>query len=162
MKVVLNLVEGRQMFHLAGNYGITTKDDMAKGGEWWAEKASREQDVALVWRLLKKYARRVENGGWEFGPEKATFDWTFELTLHDEERDGVYYLLLAAVDPRSPLKLPVGTLEDIVWPVVRKIRAEGVIRRELKIGTTRPKKIEYDAEPEGNGHAVETVGEKGA
>jgi hypothetical protein len=155
MQIELNLLEGRQLLVLAGSYGLVGKDEAMKG-EWWVERVTRDQDVASLWRKLKGHSRRVERG-WDFGPEGAGLDWSVRVELGDQERDGVYWLLLAALDPRTPLKQPVAVLEDMVWPMVRKIGAEGPLRRELKIVDRRSSRIAYDPVSDGNGHAAHSV-----
>jgi hypothetical protein len=156
MKVTLGLHEVKNLFVLSGNYGVVTKEMQSKGGEWWAEISGRETDVLRFWNKLKTVARRTDRG-WEFGPEDVPSDWSCEMKLDDEEREGAYLVLLSALDPRSPLKTTVGVAADVVWPVARKIRRESALKKELKIVDYKRPKIEDDPEPESNGAKSETM-----
>jgi hypothetical protein len=157
MRITLTLDEATDLFNITGSFGLVTKQDTEKGGEWWADRASQEQDVLKLWKKITAFARRKSGRNWEFGPEKPEPDWTCELNLHDEERDGMYWVLLSALDPRSPLKQRMGVCAETIWPMVRKIKREFAMRKELKLNDTKPRKIEDDPEPktEENGKPVE-------
>jgi hypothetical protein len=146
MKLELDLEEARWLFAAAGNYGRVTREEASKGGDWWAQCMAREQDVVRVWRKLQKFAKKTGAREFQLGPDRENgTPWMAELTFEDEERDGVFWVCLAALDPRTPLKENVGVSEVLVWPIIRKICRERAMLKELKV--TERKRIKIDDDP---------------
>lgn len=159
MKIELTLQEVRWVFTAIANYGAVSKEEAARGGEWHIERVAREQDVARVWKKVKTLAKKTGPLAWEVGPKSKDEEdgITYTLSLDDADRDGVLWLLLAALDPRSPSKGLVITLEEIVWPLAQKIRREKWLKKELKFADHKRIKIDDDPEPmpDGNGKPEE-------
>lgn len=147
MEVKLTLWEARNLFNLAGNYGIVTQAHGGKQDPYWAARAWKEQQIVKLWSKLKSLATQLPGNSWRIGPEnpeKENGTLEYELNLHDDDRDAAFYVLSAALDPRSPLKQPISVQEDIIWPIADKIRKRNALRRELKLHETKPEKIEDD------------------
>lgn len=160
MKITLTLDEFKGLSVMASRYGLVTEDEYKRGITNHAERASKESDVCRVWRLLKKGFTKNSNGGWKFGPsheeaeeqrkvESGGWEWDFEMQIGDDlsaVRDGIFWLLIAACDPRSVLKISVMEMDDIFWPIAKKIRKERALRKEL--GIEDFKRVVYIDDPE--------------
>lgn len=139
------------LFSRAVGFGqvAATQEQLKEKQEHRNELIHREHDVWAALKLLKKQATRNDDGSWIVGPKDLDATWeTPLLNIGEQERDGIFWLLCASLDPASPLKVTVGMADEIVWPIAEKIRRTLALAKELKLDPSKRTRIEDDPEPE--------------
>lgn len=149
MHVRFTQSEATYFLAVSAQYGrvqIDPQTGKVQGDGDWAESALKEQSVLAFYKRMRKLATKTPNG-YRFGPETPDENWALDISLHDEERDGAFFVALALLDPRSKTKAQVSFADEIVWPIVEKIKRLKAVRKELKLDETKPKRYEDDPDP---------------
>lgn len=158
MKLILNFLELEWLFSASSSFGERERDPKTGAplplSDNWADRAQHEADVLQVWKRVKGFSRKkpmLENGSqpWQIGPENPADREAYrtkEFGTSEEERDGLYHLCYEALDPRSSRKLHVAATEQVVWPILEKIRRVGAMKKKLEsIAPVKRERLEEDA-----------------
>lgn len=150
-KIKITLYEGQKLLEVSANFALQEK----WGDKAWnmAERVLAGRAVAYLYEELRSWSPEV--------PKKLLFgpfdNWkkdgdnysmidvakTLEIKLSTKAMQGLYWVLLAATHPASPLLLSSGVQADTIWPVAIKARLVGKLEKELGMKLEEPV-MEFD------------------
>lgn len=71
-------------------------------------------------------------------------DLKLKLKPDDEQREGLYWILLLMAHPSSPTAVMAQVLEEVVWPVAKELGCEKQLAKHLKLDQKKGRKISWD------------------
>lgn len=163
MKVSITAEEGQTLLRVAASFGLPEK--LGDGTPYnVAERALAAKDVQFLYRELRarspmmskdrrmcfgpdsNWVKKGEEAGGRW--EMANFSLPVEIRLSEDALSGAYWCALLMAHPGSPLMLNVGSQEEVLWPLAKKLRFVSDLEKAIGLDKAVHKRLDLDPEDE--------------
>ena len=162
----LMISEGQNLLEIAANFKI--KEEFAKD-----IKLKVSEHIYIIKCIADLYIKlrdisplmKDRELGYKFGPaenweehkpDKKGDNVTYTLSIENQykcidirltktEKYGLYYILFNCLHPKGDIQVPV-TQSDLVWPLVRKIKGEKQMLKDLGLVKEYERELVFDEE----------------
>lgn len=153
--------EGQAILRLAANFTLPEK--LGDTSYNVAERALAGEEVRTLYKAMKEvspyltspeklilfgprdnYEENGEGRAKSHRMKEATLE--INVVMNEDAISGLMWILLCCLHPGSPVCQPIGTQEDVFWPIAERVNRVKVLREAVGIMKASPRRWKTDEE----------------